>query len=133
MSPPKNLKELQGLQGRVVYIRRFISNLAGHYHPFSHLMKKGRLLNEVTHVKRLFDNIKWYLLIPLVLGAPIFGNLRILYIRGARTFTWSIMAQENPKDKEGILYYLIRRLVGAKLNYSPIKSYAWLSCLLFKS
>jgi len=38
MPKPKNLKELHGLQGRLAYIRRFISNLAGRCHPFSHLM-----------------------------------------------------------------------------------------------
>ena len=27
--PPKNLKELRGLQGRLAYIRRFIANLSG--------------------------------------------------------------------------------------------------------
>ena len=30
MQPPKNLKELRGLQGRLAYIRRFIANLSGH-------------------------------------------------------------------------------------------------------
>ena len=37
----ENLRELCGLQGRLAYIRRFISNLAGRCHPFSFLMKKG--------------------------------------------------------------------------------------------
>ena len=32
---PKNLKELHGLQGHLAYIRRFISNLAGHCHPLA--------------------------------------------------------------------------------------------------
>jgi len=41
MRPPKNLRELRGLQGRLVYIRRFISNLSGHCQPFIKLMKKG--------------------------------------------------------------------------------------------
>ena len=41
MPEPKNLRELRGLQGCLAYIRRFISNLAGRCHPFSHLMKKG--------------------------------------------------------------------------------------------
>ncbi|CAM8997432.1 unnamed protein product [Rhodiola kirilowii] len=40
MPEPKSLKELHGLQGRLAYIRRFISNLAGRCQPFSHLMKK---------------------------------------------------------------------------------------------
>jgi len=38
---PKNLRELRGLQGRLAYIRRFISNLAGRCQPFTRLMKKG--------------------------------------------------------------------------------------------
>ena len=32
MQPPKNLKELRGLQGRLAYIRRFIANLLAN-HP----------------------------------------------------------------------------------------------------
>ena len=41
MHPPRNLKELRGLQGRLVYIRRFIANLSGRCQPFTRLMKKG--------------------------------------------------------------------------------------------
>ncbi|XP_020263088.1 uncharacterized protein LOC109839069 [Asparagus officinalis] len=41
LPPRRNLKELRGLQGRLAYIRRFISNLSGKCQPFSKLMKKG--------------------------------------------------------------------------------------------
>jgi len=41
MQPPKTLKELRGLQGRLAYIRRFIANLSGRCQPFTRLMKKG--------------------------------------------------------------------------------------------
>ena len=34
MQPPKNLKDLRGLQGRLAYIRRFIANLSDHCQPF---------------------------------------------------------------------------------------------------
>ena len=47
----KNLKEFCGSKGRLVYMKRFISNLVGHCNPFSHLMKKGILLNWMNHVK----------------------------------------------------------------------------------
>lgn len=40
MPPPRNLRELQGLQGRLAYIRRFISNLSRRCQPFTRLMKK---------------------------------------------------------------------------------------------
>src|SRR5213075_2581307 len=35
MEPPRSLKELRGLQGKLAYIRRFISNLSGRCQPFS--------------------------------------------------------------------------------------------------
>ena len=41
MHPPRNLKELRGLQGRLAYIRRFIANLSGRCQPFTRLMKNG--------------------------------------------------------------------------------------------
>jgi len=41
MHPPKNLKELSSLQGRLAYIRRFIAKLSGRCQPFTRLMKKG--------------------------------------------------------------------------------------------
>ena len=41
MQPPRNLKELRGLQERLAYIRRFISNLSGRCQPFTKLTKKG--------------------------------------------------------------------------------------------
>ena len=40
MPPPRNLRELWGLQGRLAYIRRFISNLSGRCQPFTRLLKK---------------------------------------------------------------------------------------------
>ena len=41
LPPPRNISELKSLQGRLAYIRRFISNLSGRCQPFSKLMKKG--------------------------------------------------------------------------------------------
>jgi len=35
MQPPRHLKELRGLQGRLAYIQRFIANLSGRCQPFT--------------------------------------------------------------------------------------------------
>jgi len=40
MPPPRNLRELRGLQGRLAYIRSFISNLSRRCQPFTRLLKK---------------------------------------------------------------------------------------------
>jgi len=58
MPEPKNLKELRSLQGRLAYVKRFLSNLAGRCHPFSHLMKKGHRLNEMNHARMLSEGLR---------------------------------------------------------------------------
>jgi len=80
MPEPKNLRELHGLQGRLAYIQRFISNLRGCGHPFSHLIKKGVPFEWNESCRTVFEKIKEYLSHPPVLGAPIHGKPLILYI-----------------------------------------------------
>ena len=58
MPEPKNLKELCGLQGRLVYIQRFILNLVGRCHPFSHLMRKEHLLSGTSRATKLLRKLR---------------------------------------------------------------------------
>ena len=46
----------------------------------------------------------------------------MLYIAAQEKSLGALMAQENEKGKERALYYLIRTLNGAELNYSPIEN-----------
>ena len=80
MPAPKNLKEIQGLQGHLAYIRRFISNLTGCCHPFHHLMKKGAQFEWDQSCQKAFDNIKKYLSNPPVLRALIPRKTLVLYV-----------------------------------------------------
>jgi len=129
MPEPKNLKELCGLQGRLAYIRRFISNLVGRCRPFSHFMKKGAPFEWDESYKNAFQNIKKYLSSPPVLGALIPGKPLILYITGQERSLGPLCAQENKESKERAPYYLSRTLVGAELHYSPIAK-MWLALML---
>ncbi|KAM2301621.1 hypothetical protein ACFX1S_032518 [Malus domestica] len=121
MPEPRNLHELKSLQGRLAFIRRFISNLAGRCQPFSRLMKKDVpfVWDEACH--NTFESIKKYLSSPPVLGAPVPGKPLILYIVAQESSIRALLAQENESQKEGALYYLSRTLTGAELNYSPIE------------
>ncbi|CAM8907777.1 unnamed protein product [Rhodiola kirilowii] len=121
MPEPKSLKELRGLQGRLAYIRRFISNLAGRCQPFSHLMKKDAPFVWDDKCRKAFDSIKKYLSTAPVLGAPIPGKPLILYVAAQEKSLGAMCAQETDERKERPLYYLSRTLVGAELNYSPIE------------
>ena len=73
MPEPQNIYVLKSLQGKLAYIRRFITNLAGHCQPFNRLMKKDVLFEWDEACSNTFKSIKKYLLNPLVLRAPIHG------------------------------------------------------------
>ncbi|KAI5347393.1 hypothetical protein L3X38_015272 [Prunus dulcis] len=119
--PPRTLRQLRGLQGRLAYIRRFISNLCGRCQPFTRLMKKDTPFIWDQACQNAFDSIKAYLLKPPVLIAPIKGKPLILYIAALERSLGAMLAQENEEGKENALYYLSRTLVGAEQNYTPIE------------
>ena len=120
MLEPHNLHELKSLQGRLTYIRRFISNLANRCQPFNRLMKKDVAFMWDKACNNSFKSIKAYLLRPPVLKAPIARRTLILYIAVQKRLG-AFLAQKNDEGKEASLYYLSRTLNGAELNYSSIE------------
>nr|XP_027068875.1 uncharacterized protein LOC113694208 [Coffea arabica] len=121
MPEPRNIHELKSLQGKLAYIRRFISNLAGRCQPFSRLMKKGVPFEWDESCRNAFTSIKMYLMNPPVLAAPIPGKPLILYISAQERSVGALLAQENDEGKENALYYLSRMMTPNELNYSPIE------------
>ncbi|GAA0175797.1 hypothetical protein LIER_41976 [Lithospermum erythrorhizon] len=77
---PHNIHELKILEGKLVYLRRFISNLARKSQPFSTLMKNGTPFTWDAPCSAAFQDIMSYLMSPPVLAAPTQGKPLILYI-----------------------------------------------------
>ena len=125
MPSPRILRELKGFQGRLAFIRRFISNLSGKCRPFSRLMKKGVDFVWDAECEAAFQDIKSYLTKPPVLAIPTTGKPFILYTRALDYSLGALLAQENDGGKEPALYYLSRMLVGAEHRYSPVEKNAW--------
>ncbi|GAA0167079.1 hypothetical protein LIER_22092 [Lithospermum erythrorhizon] len=80
MPEPSNLHALKSLQGKLAYLRCFISNLEGKCHPFSKLMKKGTPYVWDATCFAGFQDVKTYLMSHPVLVAPIQGKPLILYV-----------------------------------------------------
>jgi len=75
----RNLRELRGLDGRLTYIRLFISNLLGRYQSFTRLLKKDTPFIWDQTCQNAFESIKQYLIRSPVLIAPVQGRPLILY------------------------------------------------------
>ena len=108
MQPPRNLRELRGLQGRLAYIRRFISNLSRRCQPFTKLMKKGVSFIWDDACQQAFDEIKWYHMQPPVLTAPVSGKPFLIYVRAMDHSLGALLAQNDDQGHEQAIYYLSR-------------------------
>ncbi|XP_070009843.1 uncharacterized mitochondrial protein AtMg00860-like [Nicotiana sylvestris] len=99
MLEPRDIHKLKSLQGKLAYLRRFISNLAGRCQLFSHLMKKGIPFKWYQACSNAFESIKSYLMKPPVLATPIPGKPLILYIAAQKWSVGALLAQENSEGK----------------------------------
>ena len=68
-----------------------------------------------------FESIKYYLMKPHVLVAPITGKPLILYIAAQERPVWALLAQENNEGKEHAFYYLSRTMTQNEIKYSTIE------------
>ena len=95
MPPPKSLTQLRSFQGRLAYLRRFISNLSGLCQPFAALAKKDSRFHWDEGCQRAFENIKQYLMSPPILVAPVPGRPLILYTAALEESLGALLAQAN--------------------------------------
>nr|XP_027067664.1 uncharacterized protein LOC113693306 [Coffea arabica] len=115
MPEPRNIHELKSLQGKLAYIRRFISNLAWRCQPFSRLMKKGVPFEWDESCRNAFTSLKMYLMNPPVLAAPIPEKPLILYIFAQERSVGALLAQENDEEIKTLFsstHYSTHRLIS---------------------
>lgn len=120
MAPPKTLKDLCYLQGKLQSVSRFISQPVDKCQPFTHVLKKDQNFKWDSAYQCNFELIKQYLanlpiLVPLVAGRPL-----ILYIIATPIALGALLAQLDNAGKERAIYYISRTLVGYELNYTPM-------------
>ena len=121
MQPPRSLKELRGLQGRLAYIRRFIANLSGRCQPFNKLIKKGVSFVWDGACQQAFEVIKQYLTNPPVLVAAVSGKPFLISVRAMDHSLGALLAQNNDQGHEQAIYYLSLTMIGAEHRYNPIE------------
>ena len=114
-------KDLQKFLGKVNYLRRFISNLAGKIDAFTPIL---RLTDKAKFTwgaeqQEAFEKIKKYLSSPPVLKAAEIGIPFRLYVAAEDSY-FAILTQET-EGKEYIITYVGRRLIDAETRYTFIE------------
>lgn len=123
LRPPSTKKKLQSLLRKIIFLRRFISNLSGKTQSYSPLLRLKKDNNFIwgSEQQEAFDNIKEYLMKPLVLLPPSRNKSMKLYITGSNSTIGSMLAQEGDNGVERAIYYLSQILVDEETGYNSIE------------
>src|SRR5499433_477352 len=121
MPPPKSLKEVRVLIGRLQFVRRFISQHSQKCRPLYELLKGGAKFEWNENCQKAFDELKTYLASPPVLSLPVPGKPLLLYMSVIDDSIGAILAQHDDEGKERAAYYLSRLFNDAEKKYNTME------------
>ncbi|GKV47270.1 hypothetical protein SLEP1_g54184 [Rubroshorea leprosula] len=126
MEPPKSVKDIQRLTGRVAALHRFISKSTDKCLPFFKIMRSVAQKDESGKQKKFewtqecqvtFDELKSYLSSPPLLTKAKDGEILYLYLGISDEAISSVLVREEAKQQKPI-YYISSVLHGAEPRYS---------------
>ncbi|CAH9090598.1 unnamed protein product [Cuscuta epithymum] len=120
MEPPRNIKEVQRLMGRLAALNRFLSKSAEKSLPFFQIMRKATSFKWTTECQQAFEELKQYLASPPVLSKPQTGETLFLYLGVSTSAVSSVLIREDDGVQKAI-FYVSKTLREAELRYSPIE------------
>ena len=82
LAPPKTVKEVQSLNGKIVALNRFISRAVDKCLPFFRILKKS--FEWTDECQQAFENLKLYLSSPSLLSPSKPGEKLYLYLAVSR-------------------------------------------------
>ena len=78
MEPPRNIKEVQSLTGRVAALNKFVSKATNKYLPFFKVLKKA--FEWMDECQKAFQDLKTYLITTPLLSLFILDEELYLYL-----------------------------------------------------
>jgi hypothetical protein len=120
LPPPSTLCQLQSLQGKKNFLRRFVPNYAELTKGFNQLLKKGVLFVWDDITEKTFDSLNYVLTHTPLLHPPDYNQDYFLYIVASNKTIAMVLVQEDESNKEHVIYYLSRSLTTYKIKYSHV-------------
>ena len=122
MIPPRNVKEVQSLNGKVVVLNRFMSRATDKCLPFFRKVKKS--FEWTTECQQAFEELKAYLSVPPLLSPSQPGEELFLYLVVSPTAISATLIREE-ENVQKLVYYASRALRRAKERYPPMEKLAF--------
>ena len=122
MTPPKTVKELQSLTGRIAALKRFISRSTDKCLPFFKILRKAFQWTE--ECQQAFEELKVYFSSPPLLSPSQIGEELYLYLVVSSTAVSSALICEEERVQK-LVYYTSKALRGVEGRYSNMEKLAF--------
>ena len=122
MTPPKNVKEVQSLKGRVATLNRFVSKVTNKCLPFYKTLK--RAFEWTDECRKAFEKLKAYLASSPLLNPSKPDEELSLYLAVSPMAVNSALIREEDRIQLPI-YYTSRVLRGVKGMYPLMEKLAF--------
>jgi hypothetical protein len=124
LPPPSKLRQLQSLQGKENFLRRFIPNYAEITRGFTRLLKKGSEFVWDTIANKAFKALKLSLTHAPLLFPPDYSRDYFLYLAASYYTIGMVLIQEDYSNDEHVIYYLSRSLTPTETKYLHVEKLA---------
>ena len=122
MAPPKNVKEVQSLNGKVAALNRFMSRATDKCLPFFHMLNKS--FEWSAECQQTFKDLKAYFSSLPLLSPSKPGEELFLYLAVSPAAVSAALIKEENKVQKPV-YYASRTLWGAEERYPPMERLAF--------
>lgn len=123
MEPPKTVRDVQRLTGRIATVGCFILKCGDKCLTFAKALKKMREFQWTTEIQTAFEELKKYMTGAPLLAKPSPENTLYVYLAISEKVVSAVLIKEEDKVQKPI-YYVGKVLNRAELNYSMIEKFA---------
>ena len=122
MAPPRNVKEVQSLNGKIVALNRFVLRATDKCLPFFHTLKRS--FEWTAECQQALEELKTYLSSPPLLSPSQPGEELFLYLAISPAVVSTALVRKEEKVQKPV-YYASWALRSAEERYPPMEKLAF--------
>ena len=122
LGPPRTMKELQSLNGKIAALNRFVSKVTDKCLPFFYTLRKS--FEWTDECQKAFEDLKKYISSPPLLSPSKPGKELYLYIAVSQTGVSAALVREEEGTQRPV-YFVSKAFWGAEEIYPQMEKLAF--------